>query len=166
MVAFGLYGVLLILVEEIDPEPSLLFLSLFGTILMPLAAVRVFVPKTRRVGTMYVVFQVALFGFSMMVMMIGGLFNYDLEGILAVFPLSILIMAIAQQTDSSWLIPAAASLAACVAIILIRSRSEWKEIRELKVRASLLRQDLAYEDHPESHRMSSDDEASLNSHAG
>ena len=105
---------------------------------MPLAAIRLVAPGVRAIGAAYFVIQLAVFIFTMVVLLFNQLFNLHIEGILAIFPLSALLMAVVEEADGDWLIPAIAVLAASVVIILLRSRGYWQELRAIRDQAEML----------------------------
>lgn len=141
VLALSGYGVVLAAAGQLsDPEQGgLAFAALAGSLLMPLAVIRLFLPNVRNTGVAYFVIQLSVFIFTMITILFNELFNLHIEGLLAVFPLSTLLATLVGKGESEWLVPCIAVLACSLIVIGVRSATYWKELGEIRKQADRLR---------------------------
>lgn len=111
--------------------PRVAFLAWAGALLMPVAVIRLFLPRVRQVGAVYFVIQLLLLIGTLLAMVFDELFNLGMRDVLSIVPLSALILAVAGEADASWAIPAASMLAIIVLGVIARSGAQWQELRRV-----------------------------------
>jgi hypothetical protein len=91
-----------------------------GALLLPLALVLLVRPDAEKLGTIYIVIQLAMLICTMFAILVFELFDFDLHAVLSVSPLSTMIMALFDQVDGFWLAPVSVVTLGSVTIVAKR----------------------------------------------
>ena len=138
IITLGSFFPILFLTGRLDEDIFTVYVASVGALFMPLAFVRIFAPRTHRLGTLYWSIQLLIVIGTMIVLLINGLLHLDVEEILSIFPLATLILAVAGEADASWLPATLIVLFASLGVIFFLGPGAWRELRLLKARALAL----------------------------
>lgn len=106
-----------------DPDVLLGVVALAGALLVPVAIILVFRPQVQRFGTAYIAMQLAFLIFTGVFLMLNEAFNWHLEEVLYVSPISTLVLTLVDDTDVSWFPPTAIAFALSLVIVAAKARS-------------------------------------------
>lgn len=112
------------------------YLAVIGALLLPAALTRAFLPNTTRPLTIFVAFQAFCLVSAIVILTLDGIFSSHAGNVVALLPASGLIVSLSNQFDGinkrTFLTVYSIIIVFSTAVLLLRSRAPWKQIRALE----------------------------------
>jgi hypothetical protein len=130
----------------LDEDMMLFWVALCGALLLPVAVILVVRPKTPRMGGAYAMLQLLILIGTSLFLMLNEIFDWELENLMALCPMSTLMMALVEQTEPYWIWPSSCILGMVLVLIFVAGRSAYREhvaLREAARTTGRVRPDAA-----------------------